>query len=222
MFTYQLQPNIVYPTRIVDNARPTLIDNIFSNYINDNNISGNFLETISDHLPNFMIIPDYLKSELKVKYKKRDYSNFNEKDYIADVINYQKIQKTFNSENASNKYDIFYEHLNSTIDKHAPLRYLTKNEVAIKSKPWLTKDILKSINTRIKYYKKIMSTKDVKWYKIYKVYRDKINHLIRKSKNNYYKKYFIKFKQNSKKIWNGINELISQKNVKNNSRHKLV
>ena len=169
-----------------------------------------------------MIIPDYLKSELKVKYKKRDYSNFNEKDYIADVINYQKIQKTFNSENASNKYDIFYEHLNSTIDKHAPLRYLTKNEVAIKSKPWLTKDILKSINTRIKYYKKIMSTKDVKWYKIYKVYRDKINHLIRKSKNNYYKKYFIKFKQNSKKIWNGINELISQKNVKNNSRHKLV
>ena len=96
LFTYQLQPNIVYPTRIVDNARPTLIDNRFSNYINDNNISGNLLETISDHLPNFMIIPDYLKSELKVKYKKRDYSNFNEKDYIADVINYHKIQNQIN------------------------------------------------------------------------------------------------------------------------------
>ena len=151
----------------------------------------------------FMIIPDYLKSEIKVKYKKRDYSNFNEKDYIADVMNYHKIQKFFNSENASNKYDIFYEHLNSTIDKHAPLRYLTKNEMAIKSKPWLTKGILKSINTRIKYYKKCTSTKDVKWYETYKVYRDKINHLIRKSKNNYYKKYFIEFKQNCKKnmVW---------------------
>ena len=45
-----------------------------------------------------------------------------------------------------------------------------------------------------------MSAKDVKWYKTYKVYRDKIYHLIRKSKNNYYKKYFIEFKQNSKKI----------------------
>ena len=67
-----------------------------------------------------------------------------------------------------------------------------------------------------------MSTKDVKWYKIYKVYLDKINHLIRKSKNNNYKKYFIEFKQNSKKIWNGINELISQKKLKKNSRHKLV
>ena len=70
MFTYQLQPNIIYPSRIADNTRPTLIDNIFSNYVNDNNISGNLIETISDHLPNFMIIPDYLKSEIKVKYRK--------------------------------------------------------------------------------------------------------------------------------------------------------
>ena len=171
MFTYQLQPNIVYPTRIVDNARPTLIDNIFSNYINDNNISGNLLETISDHLPNFMIIPFYLKSELKVNTKKGTIQILMKK--IADVTNYHEIQKIFNSENASNKYDIFYEHLNSTIEKHAPLRYLTKNEMAIKSKPWLAKGILKSINTRIKYYKTFMSTKDVKWYKTYKVYHHK-------------------------------------------------
>ena len=87
MYTNQLQPNVIYPTRIVDNARLTLIDNIFSNHINNNNISGNLLETISDHLPNFMIIPDYLKSELKIKYKKREYSKFNEQDYITDLLN---------------------------------------------------------------------------------------------------------------------------------------
>ena len=169
MFTYQLQPNIIYPTRIVDNARPTLIDNIFSNYVNDNNLSGNLIETISDHLPNFMIIPNYLKSEIKVKYKKRDYSDCNENDYINDLANYQTIQKIYNSENATEKYDIFLKHLNTTIDKHAPLRYLTKIEMAIKAKPWLTKGILKSINVRIKYYKTFMSSNDQKWYNIYKV-----------------------------------------------------
>ena len=211
MYTNQLQPNIIYPTRIVDNARPTLIDNIFSNHITNNNISGNLLETISDHLPNFMIIPDYLKSELKIKYKKRDYSKFNEQDYIADLLNYQIIQKINNSENTSQKYDIFCKHLNSTIDKHAPQRYLTKNEMAIKTKPWLTKGILKSINRRIQYYKKFMSTNNQKWYDLYKIYRDKINHLIRNSKSNYYKKYFNDYKQNGKKIWKGINELISEK-----------
>ena len=61
--------------------------------LNNNNISGNLLETISDHLPNFMIIPDYLKSELKIKYIKRDYSKFKEQDYITDLLNYQIIQK---------------------------------------------------------------------------------------------------------------------------------
>ena len=103
MYTYQLQPNIIYPTRIVDNARLTLVDNIFSNYLNDNNMSGNLLETISDHLPNFMIIPDYLKSELKIKYKKRDYSKFIEKDYITDLNNYNMIQNINNSETSTNK-----------------------------------------------------------------------------------------------------------------------
>ena len=60
------------------------------------------------------------------------------------------------------KYDIFHKHLNTTIDKHAPLRYLTKNEMAIKAKPWLTKGILKSINVRIKYYKTFISSNDQK------------------------------------------------------------
>ena len=75
--------------------------------------------------------------------------------------------------------------------------------MAIKTKPWLTKGILKSINRT--------STKNQKWYDLYKIYRDKINHLLRNSKSNYYKKYFNDSKQNGKKIWKGINELISEK-----------
>ena len=55
-----------------------------------------------------------------------------------------------------------------------------------------------------------MSTKNQKWYDLYKIYRDKINHLIRNSKSNYYKKYFNDYEQNGKKIWKGI-KLISEK-----------
>ena len=36
----------------------------------------------------------------------------------------------------------------------------------------------------------------------YKLYRDKLNHIIRKS--NHYKNYFAKYKPNIKKTWNGI------------------
>ena len=72
--------------------------------------------------------------------------------------------------------------MNTMIDKHAPLRCLTKNEMAIKAKPWLTKGILKSIKVRINYYKKFMSTKDQKWYNRYKVYSDKNNNLYETAK----------------------------------------
>ena len=71
--------------------------------------------------------------------------------------------------------------------------------MAIKTKPWLTKGILKSINRIIKYYKKFKSTKNQKWYDLYQIYRDKINHLIRNSKSSCYKKYFNDYKQNGKK-----------------------
>ena len=49
-------PLILQPTRITSHSN-TLIDNIFSNIIDPGTISGNLSATISDHLPQFAIIP---------------------------------------------------------------------------------------------------------------------------------------------------------------------
>ena len=48
-------PLILQPTRITSNST-TLIDNIFSNAIVPDIISGNLTATVSDHLPQFAII----------------------------------------------------------------------------------------------------------------------------------------------------------------------
>ena len=50
-------PLILQPTRITSHST-TLIDNIFSNVIDRDIISGNLTATISDHLPQFAIIPN--------------------------------------------------------------------------------------------------------------------------------------------------------------------
>ena len=50
-------PLILQPTRITSHSN-TLIDNIFSNVIDPDIISGNLTATISDHLPQFVIIPN--------------------------------------------------------------------------------------------------------------------------------------------------------------------
>ena len=71
-------------TRIVQNATPSLIDNIFANCIDKD---GNLIQNITDHLPNFILLTNFQKSELMMKYKKRVYSKFNEKEYLIDFPN---------------------------------------------------------------------------------------------------------------------------------------
>ena len=52
-------PLILQPTRITDHSN-TLTDNIFSIVIDPDIISGNLTATISDHLPQFSIVPNML------------------------------------------------------------------------------------------------------------------------------------------------------------------
>ena len=52
---------ILQPTRLTSHCK-TLIDNIFSNIISSEAISGNLTSTISDHLPQFMIVPNVLSN----------------------------------------------------------------------------------------------------------------------------------------------------------------
>ena len=51
-----LLPTITLPTKI-NTSNDTLIDNIFTNQINPDMISGNITVGISDHIPSFLIIP---------------------------------------------------------------------------------------------------------------------------------------------------------------------
>ena len=60
------------------NYNNTLIDNIFSNVIDPDIISGNLTATISDHLPQFSIIPNMFGnvSGNKSNIYERDWSKF--------------------------------------------------------------------------------------------------------------------------------------------------
>ena len=68
-------PYILHPTRI-NNHSKTLIDNIFSNFISPDIISGNITATISYHLPQFLFVPNILPNlpTQKSNYYERDWS----------------------------------------------------------------------------------------------------------------------------------------------------
>ena len=216
-----LQPTIMEPTRYVIHAKPSLIDNIFINSINKTTKSGNIVDKISDHMPNFVIIENFVSSRTRKKIKKRDMKHFDEVAYHLDLQGINFTEKIKEENDVDNAYAIFHKHFIEIIDKHAPLKSLSKKEIKQRQKPWITSGIQKSISKKNKFYGKFLKTKDYFWYRRYKTYRDSLNSLIRKGKNNYYLKYFTESAKNSKKLWTGINQALN-KNSKNTSEEIFI
>ena len=77
-------PYIIQPTRVTSNSK-TIIDNIFSNIVSTDIISGKLTATISDHLPQFLIAPEIFRNSAsnKSNYFEHDWSNFNEENFIS-------------------------------------------------------------------------------------------------------------------------------------------
>ena len=85
--SHMLLPHIEQPTRIKSNSK-TLIDNIYSDVITPNNISGNITATISDHLPQFFIAPDNFSNppSTKLNIFERDWSKFDQENFILTLF----------------------------------------------------------------------------------------------------------------------------------------
>ena len=72
-------PHITQPTIMRDSSKT--IDNIFSNTLIENTISSNLTATISDHLPQFIILLNIFSNPLS-----RDWSNFVQDNFILDYF----------------------------------------------------------------------------------------------------------------------------------------
>ena len=81
------KPYIIQPSRHTNHPR-TLIDNIFSNVISKDIISGNFTNTISDHPPQFLVS---LNTLVDLPFNKsnvfeKDWSNFDQENFVLDYF----------------------------------------------------------------------------------------------------------------------------------------
>ena len=85
--SHMFLPHIVQPTRISTTSK-TLIDNIFSNIHTPSSVSGNLTSSISDHLPQFLIVPDIFLnlSPPKSNIYERDWNNFDQENFILDYL----------------------------------------------------------------------------------------------------------------------------------------
>ena len=77
-------------------------------------------------------------------------SKFEVSDFLADIDNTFLTELNLNEDTMSvhRKFAHFINLFEKAVNRHAPLRKLTRRETKLKAKPWLTKAILTSVKRK--------------------------------------------------------------------------
>ena len=147
-------PTIDKPTR-VHNASATLIDNIFVNNYDAHILSGNIVSDVSDHFSQFCVCRP-LGGKIKLqKIVTRDFSKFSEEKFINDLslLNWESaVSESTNDVNKS--FSTFYNKLNRIVNKHAPIKTISKRKAKQLNKPWITKRYVQKCTQQQKWQKR--------------------------------------------------------------------
>ena len=137
-----------------------LIENAFINFQDLICTSGTFNESVTDDLPNFLIIEHIdLKMKIKEKIVKRDFCKFEKEKLIKDFDELKINNKTDKMKTLNEKYfekalmkNLLHEDITYDFDKNAPIHEISGRHENNKRKPWITNDILNS-SKNILFYK---------------------------------------------------------------------
>ena len=212
MYSRMFFPLITRPTRITSNTA-TLIDNIFTNNLNNLSVSGLMFCDISDHLPIFTLLLDQNKNLNKTSWLSfRDKSGNNVakfKDRLANV-HWDVLSESKDTDCA---YRCFLDKYTTIYNDCFPLKKVKVKNVTL-SKPWITKGLLKSVRKKNLLYKRFLANPTPYREKLYKSYKNKLTHSLRVAKRLYYNKKLDEYKSNAKSTWKLLNDLINKKKIK--------
>ena len=152
-------PYSVHPTRVSDESA-TIIDNIFSNACNFDNISGDILIQISDHFPQVLIVKKAGIKARSMSFFQHDYATFNEENFVSD-FNATSLEYLNDAAlDVNDKFNRFLTSLNDLVSNHAPLKKLTKKDIKFRDKLWINNKIKKMIHIRDKVLNKLKKKSD--------------------------------------------------------------
>ena len=158
-------PCILQPTQLTSHSK-TLIDNIFSNIISPEAISCNLTSTISDHLPQFTIVPNVFSNPPlpqinKANIFERDWSNIDQENFILDYFSTNwDIALKIDKQNVNYSTESFLNKINSLLSNYAPLKKINNYNLKFRLKPWITTGIQKSISVKNKFLTNFIKKKD--------------------------------------------------------------
>ena len=211
-------PKITFPTRVTANSQ-TLIDNILvklsTNFSSAN--AGILTHQIADQCSCFIAL-DYLKFRRNpTKYIKlcntspKAINDFKSEIHSLNIIN--KLNKNIDN-NPEVNYNILSEHISKALNKHIPT-VITK----FKKSKWITLGLINSIKFRDKLYKRLHrypnNSEEFNSAKInLQTYNRILKQNIRQAKKLHYQAHFNKIKNDMKKTWIAVKEILNKNSRK--------
>ena len=211
MYSNMFFPLITRPTRITSYTA-TLIDNIFTNNLDNCIFSGLFFTDISDHLPIFCLL--YCQEQPN-KPKDNSYIFFRDKNRDKVLKFRDKLENTdwaavCEPPDPINSYAKFQCEYTNIFHSCFPL---IKSKACSKrfSKPWMTNGLCISIKRKNKLYRKFRKNPSCENNTSYKDFKNKLNHSIRIAKRLYFETKLRNATMNIKKTWQILNEVTNRK-----------
>lgn len=181
--SYGLFPTITKPSRVTKDTA-TLIDNIFTNIISNDNFSGLLVTDISDHFPVFNIskINGFTKQNISKMTMSRQYSDKNISRFKAKLqaVNWTSITNSLDVNNSYNNFTDIVNHLfaeNFPLTKHKPRKEST-------IKPWLTPGLINACKKKNNLYRQFLKHRTDQSERKYKTYKNKLTNILRYSEKS--------------------------------------
>ena len=132
--SFNLTPTIDKPTRVHNNSY-SLIDNIFISDLDHNISSGNIISDLTDHFSQFCIIepPGHLFNPQRSKRLVRDFSHYSETNFLNELSQLHLSEVICSKTDVNKSFTAFYNKLNKLLNKHAPLKPLSKRNLIEKT-----------------------------------------------------------------------------------------
>lgn len=154
MYSMSLYPTITKPSRITVNSA-TIIDNIYTNYLEGKLLSGILINDITDHLPVFVIYDcelKLMKEEHEIRQRRvRTEESLN---ILRSALSGHDWRMVYQASDVNSAYDTFLDTFLSHYDRSCPMQQ-SRGEANCQDRPWITKGLLKACKKRTHCIKKL-------------------------------------------------------------------
>lgn len=206
MYSYSLTPLTTLPTRVTATSA-TIIDHIWSTFI-ENNVGNFVIKTdITDHFPVVSLFKCNNIPSPPVYITKRTFTE-EALDKFSTTLSQIDWSDVINSTCPDKSYNLFFTKFQTTYDNCFPKKRIKINSKSSRS-PHVTPALKKSIKEKHRL-EKLAYKWPLTFREQYRTYRNRLTSLLKEAKKKYYQEQLVANQGNPKSHWQSINNILGR------------